>query len=241
MKDIVTIIGTLIGGYYALYSAFLDNLNFFTLNQNDYTRLKFDLYSFKKYRKNRLYTSLAFIVLTVLVTSSFTKDVLRVIIVSYIFVIIYILIQFRIDTKRNKKVLTIEEKGIIWYLHFRIDSEYYFSTEENKKKLKDELTFRMLKKEDILKYKPKYEFRSVIPLREKLRNCICGKNTLETTDSNEVLIAKYFTNKIDGSLTENRIKAKKGGKEEYYINEVLQPILDEAANKIKATTIDNIE
>lgn len=52
-------------------------------------------------------------------------------------------------------------------------------------------------------------------------------------ENNKVWITRRFTEKINDDLTEIRIRAIEEEKEDYYINELVQPILDEAAKKIK--------
>lgn len=54
------------------------------------------------------------------------------------------------------------------------------------------------------------------------------------TESNSVWINKRFTSQINNDLTAIKIKAIEEGKEKYYVDEIIQPILDEAAGKIKA-------
>lgn len=58
-------------------------------------------------------------------------------------------------------------------------------------------------------------------------------------ENNKVWINKRFTSKIDDDLTTIRLKAIEEKREEYYIDELVQPILDEAARKIKELASDD--
>lgn len=72
--ELVAALVSIIAGYYVLTIAIIDSLNFFTFNPNDYTRLKYDLYSYEKQRKNTFYIALAVTIITNLILFIKTKN-----------------------------------------------------------------------------------------------------------------------------------------------------------------------
>lgn len=73
---------------------------------------------------------------------------------------------------------------------------------------------------------------------KKIFDKIIENYKAEFTESNAVWIQRNFTSKINDDLTGIKISASKKGQKYEYLEQLIQPILDEAAKKIKKINHD---